>query len=229
MLWTAFVVGLAGSLHCAGMCGPLALALPVTGASVFTHFLGRVIYNCGRLFTYAGLGAVFGMAGQTLALAGFQRWLSISVGVALLMGLLFSRRLALATPVQRLVTRLKTLMSAFLNRRSLLALGVLGALTGLLPCGLVYVACAGAATTHGWWQGGVYMIVFGLGTFPMMLAISLSGKLLTPAVRIRLRHAVPVSVCLLSLLLILRGLSLDIPYLSPDLSKGSCACHAVSE
>lgn len=75
-LWTAFLLGLVGSAHCAGMCGPLALALPATGNTRGTFLAGRLLYNAGRLVTYAALGAAFGLLGQTFALAGFQRWIS---------------------------------------------------------------------------------------------------------------------------------------------------------
>lgn len=224
-LWTAFLLGLVGSLHCAGMCGPLALALPVAGHTPLAYVAGRVIYNLGRLVTYCALGLVFGLLGGTFSMVGLQRWVSIGAGVLLLAGLLVSRRLALAGPLVSLVGRLKGAMSGLLGTRTLGALAVLGALTGLLPCGLVYVACAGATATGGWFSGVEYMAAFGLGTVPMMLAIGLSGRLVHATVRRKLAAAVPVSVFLVSVLLILRGLSLGIPYLSPNLSSDGACCH----
>jgi sulfite exporter TauE/SafE len=225
-LVTALMLGLVGSLHCAGMCGPLALALPVVGNGPGGFLAARLAYNLGRVITYAGLGVVCGLAGQGLLLAGVQRWLSITLGVLLIAGLLASRRVALARPVVRLLARLQASMAGLLGHRSVLALGVLGMLNGLLPCGLVYVACAGAAATGDWLAGAEYMAVFGLGTVPLMFSISLSGRLLTPGLRQKLRHALPASVLVLGALLVLRGLSLGIPYLSPDLSAtdGGC-CH----
>jgi uncharacterized protein len=222
--WTAFILGLVGSLHCAGMCGPLALALPPAGATTPAYVVGRIAYNLGRIVTYCALGLLFGLVGAALWLAGIQRWVSITLGVALLLGLLASRNLVLWTPVTFLVDRLKAPMSALLRRRSLAALAVLGLLNGLLPCGLVYAACAGAAATGGILTGAQYMAAFGVGTTPIMLAISLSGKLVPPPLRLQLRKAIPVCVFLLASLLILRGMSLGIPYLSPDLSSGSPAC-----
>jgi hypothetical protein len=222
--WTAFLLGLVGSLHCAGMCGPLALALPATGNSTPAYLLGRVAYNAGRIITYCLLGIVFGLAGWTLLLAGLQRWVSIALGVALLLGLFASRRLALARPVTSVVNQLKASMSVLLRRRSLAGLAVLGLLNGLLPCGLVYVACAGAAATGGVLAGASYMAAFGVGTVPMMLAISLSGNLVPTSLRLKLVKTIPVCVFLLASLLILRGMSLGIPYLSPDMSAGSASC-----
>ena len=156
-LWTAFILGLVGSLHCAGMCGPLALALPHAARSGIRFVLGRGAYNAGRLITYCAMGLVFGLAGRTLLLAGIQRWVSIGLGALLLVGLLASRKLALWRPITTLVERVKTRMAGLLRRRSLLSLGLLGLLNGLLPCGLVYVACAGATATGGALAGVQYM------------------------------------------------------------------------
>jgi len=222
--WTAFILGLAGSLHCAAMCGPLALALPTAGRSGLNLVAGRLVYTIGRIFTYCALGLVFGVAGHTLALVGIQRWVSIALGLALLAGLFASRRLALWRPVTQMVEQLKRLMAGLLRRRSFAALALLGLLNGLLPCGLVYVACAGATATGGVSSGMVYMAAFGLGTVPLMLAIGLSGRLLPLPIRLRLRSAIPVSVFLLAMLLILRGMALGIPYVSPDLEPGKVDC-----
>jgi uncharacterized protein len=223
-LWTAFILGLVGSLHCAGMCGPLALALPMAGNTAGAFLMGRLAYNAGRIVTYCALGVVFGLVGRTLLLAGVQRWVSIGLGATLLVGLFTSRQLALWRPVTALVEALKSRMGALLRRRSFFSLAMLGLLNGLLPCGLVYVAGAGATNTSGMLAGAQYMAAFGVGTVPMMLAISLSGKLVPLRLRLQLRKAIPVSVFLLAVLLVLRGMSLNIPYLSPDLSTGSC-CH----
>ena len=224
--WTALLLGLVGSLHCAGMCGPLALALPVAASSRTGFITGRLMYNLGRVMTYCLLGVVFGLVGRTLVLAGIQRWVSISLGLALLSGLVWSHKLALWQPITSLIARLKFRMSGLLRTRSLVSLAALGMLNGLLPCGLVYVACAGAVATGSLLSGVQYMVAFGIGTIPMMLGIGLSGHLMPLSLRLQLRKAVPVSVCLLASLLILRGLSMGIPYLSPDLSgHGVDCCH----
>src|ERR1700675_4874711 len=96
-LWTAFLLGLVGSLHCAGMCGPLVLALPGTGNTSRSYILGRLAYNVGRLGVYGLLGAIFGLLGGTFALAGLQRWISLVAGAAILIGLLVSYRYAVNT------------------------------------------------------------------------------------------------------------------------------------
>jgi sulfite exporter TauE/SafE len=220
-------VGLAGSLHCAGMCGPLALALPPAGNTTAGYLAGRLAYNLGRIVTYGLLRIVFGLLGKTFLLAGVQRWVSIALGLALIAGLFASRKLAVWQPVTGLVAQLKSRMSALLRQRSVVSLGTLGLLNGLLPCGLVYVAGAAATATGGILTSVVYMIAFGAGTVPMMLAISLSGKLVPLSLRLKLSRAVPVSIFLVGTLLILRGLALGIPFISPpDLSaSGGCHCH----
>jgi len=220
--WTAFILGIVGSLHCAGMCGPLALALPAASRSSASYVAGRIAYNIGRVITYCILGVVFGLVGKTLVLAGIQRWISIALGVALLAGLFASRKLVFWKPVIFLLDAVKRSMSGLLKRRSLAALMTLGMLNGFLPCGLVYVACAGAIATGGVVTGTIHMAAFGVGTIPLMLAISISGKLIPLSVRLKLLKAIPVSVVLVATLLILRGMALGIPYVSPDLSQPSC-------
>ncbi len=220
-LWTAFALGLAGSLHCAGMCGPLALALPSPDRRFPAFFAGRLAYNGGRVVTYCLLGFAFGLVGQVVVVAGFQQTMSVALGVALLAGLFLSPRLVRWSPITRLVEALKRRMSGMLRQRSIVALGALGLLNGLLPCGLVYVACAGAVATGNLLRGAEYMALFGAGTVPMMLAISLSGSMVPIRVRLRLIKAVPIAVGLLAALLILRGMALGIPYVSPNLSGGA--------
>jgi uncharacterized protein len=220
----AFVLGFLGSLHCAAMCGPLMLALPVPPGGPAQFITGRIVYQLGRITTYCLLGVVAGLAGRSLLLAGFQRWISITLGIAILLGFLLSKTILLTSPAVRLVTRLKKAMGTQLQQRSFTSLAILGLLNGLLPCGLVYVAMASAVSRGGLLAGAGYMAAFGLGTLPMMSAISLSGKLFPATVRLKFRHAIPVGICLLATLLILRGLSLGIPYLSPDLSSSTPDC-----
>src|SRR6185369_12475491 len=142
----AFVLGLLGSLHCAAMCGPLMLALPVPPGGPARFVVGRIIYQLGRIATYCLLGVVAGLVGKSIYVAGFQQWLSITLGLAVLGGFLISKKVALSAPVVRLIAKLKFAMAAQLRRRSFRSLALLGLLNGLLPCGLVYVAVAGAVS-----------------------------------------------------------------------------------
>jgi sulfite exporter TauE/SafE len=227
-LGLALALGLLGSLHCAAMCGPLMLALPVVAGGAGRFAAGRFSYQIGRIATYCLLGVVAGLVGKSLFLAGLQRWLAIALGVVILLGFLVSKKAAVSAPVVRLVMWLKTAMAAQLQRRGFFSLALLGMLNGLLPCGLVYVALAGAVARGALADGVVYMAVFGLGTLPVTLGIGLSGKIFPVSLRLKLRGAIPVGVCALAALLILRGLALGIPYLSPALVDGvpaGCCAH----
>jgi sulfite exporter TauE/SafE len=226
--WPPLILGLLGSLHCAGMCGPLVLALPSPSASPLSFAAGRLAHNLGRLTTYCLLGALFGAFGKTLALAGLQRWASIAAGAAILIGVFGSGRLGLVKPAVQAVTRLKVLLASLLKRPGFGSLYLIGLLNGLLPCGLVYVACAAAVATGGFLTGLAAMALFGLGTTPMMFGIGLVGGTVSQVVRLRFQKLLPIGLGLIALLLILRGLSLGIPYISPNLSGGAAAsrsCH----
>lgn len=224
-LATAFLLGLLGSLHCAGMCGPLALALPPTGHTSRTLLLGRFAYNGGRIVTYMLLGVLFGSLGQGLAWAGWQRWLSIAAGVAILIGALASTKVVLGLPAIAAVGKLKSAFGWLLKQRTVGSVFLLGTLNGLLPCGLVYAACAGATATGSVAVGALFMGAFGLGTVPMMLGLSLAGPRLQAGLRFKLQRLIPVGLTIVGVLLVLRGLELGIPYVSPA-ANGHCpACH----
>ena len=225
MTWAAFLLGLAGSLHCAGMCGPLALALPHPGRGMAGFVGGRLLYQLGRVLTYAGLGAAAGALGHSLSMAGVQRWVSLAAGALVLSGLAAAAWATPAAWLGRWTLRVKGWLGWGLRRRTLGSLCVLGMVNGLLPCGLVYAAAALAATAGGPVAGIGTMVAFGLGTVPVMLGLGLGGRALPVAWRLRLSALTPATLGVVGLLLVLRGLALGIPYLSPDLASGSC-CHA---
>ena len=223
MLWAGFLFGLLGSFHCVGMCGAIALALPgPTADSTPLRYLGgRVLYNLGRVTTYAALGAGAGLLGQGLRLAGVQQGLSIASGVLIL--LLVAVPTRYTTPIagwlglSRPLAWVKTTLGRLFQQPTLPALYATGLLNGLLPCGLVYLALAGALSAPGVAGAAAYMALFGLGTLPLMLGLSLSGQLVPLLWRGRMRQAVPYAASVLALLFIVRGLGLGIPYLSPQL------------
>lgn len=223
-LWSAFVLGLAGSLHCAGMCGPLVLALAKARAPTAIDPVGRVCYHLGRIVSYGLLGWILGWLGRAAAPAGFQRGLSIALGIVVLAGMGLSTRVPLAGVVSRWVVFLKSAMTKWLPRESLASQAVMGGLNGLLPCGLVYVAAAGATAASNPWTGAAYMAVFGLGTWPMMLSLHLAGHRLPLPARLSALGITRSAAALMGALLILRGLELGIPLVSPDLSSG-VHCH----
>ena len=226
MFLAAFILGFLGSLHCAAMCGPLALAIPVVDTAKSAILASRLTYNLGRTLTYGALGLIFGAIGKSLLLAGFQQWLSITAGIAMLTFLIFGHKRATAG-AWRSSAWIKNLFRLFLQRRSYIAILILGAANGLLPCGLVYMAGTASAATGDILQSALYMIVFGLGTIPMMLGMTLFSRPLAAFLqRFRLKPLVPIAVSVVALSLILRGLALGIPYVSPAVSNGDVKCAA---
>jgi sulfite exporter TauE/SafE len=219
ILLSALVLGLMGSFHCAGMCGPIAIALPLHGNTVPQKIFGGTLYNIGRTITYGILGALFGMLGQGIHLLGFQQKISVVMGalmiISVLFPALFRNQFSLEKSWFSVVGKLKKSIGKLFAVRSFSSLFFVGLLNGLLPCGLVYIAIAGAIGTGSATQGTLYMILFGLGTIPMMLGISVAGNMMGLALRNKINKIIPVLVVVVGLLFILRGLDLGIPYLSP--------------
>jgi sulfite exporter TauE/SafE len=218
---SAFLLGLVGSLHCAGMCGPIAIALPLSNQSWLARISGGLLYNAGRTITYGILGAIFGFAGMGLALGGMQQWASIILGAIMILAVVVPMLGVAGQKIVRIsdsaTSILKKPFIRLFKARTYSSLFLIGLLNGFLPCGLVYIALAGALVMSKVHQGALYMVFFGLGTIPMMLAISLAGNLLSLKIRKRLSKIIPVFIILLGILFILRGLNLGIPYVSPKL------------
>ncbi|MCY1720381.1 sulfite exporter TauE/SafE family protein [Prolixibacteraceae bacterium Z1-6] len=223
ILISAFILGLMGSFHCAGMCGPIAIALPLHGNTVPQKIFGGALYNIGRTLTYGIMGAVFGLLGQGLQLIGFQQKVSVLMGALMIISVLFPKLFKNQYRMDKswfsFVGKLKKTIGTMFSIRSFQSLFFIGMLNGLLPCGLVYMAIAGAIGTGGVAEGSLYMILFGLGTIPMLLAISLAGNVLSLTIRNKINKLIPVLVVVVGILFILRGLSLGIPYLSPPKQK----------
>ena len=215
----AFMTGLIGSLHCIGMCGPIAVALPLSNRSWFHKVFGSFVYNGGRILSYAILGVVFGLLGQGIEMAGLQKWASIGLGVALILSVLFPVLFKGTDKIDKffykyagkLIGRFRKLFKI----SSFSSLWTIGFLNGFLPCGLVYVAIAGAINTNDIWHGAFYMIIFGIGTIPIMATIPIVGNLIGTGIRKRFKGVISVFIIVLGILFILRGLSLGIPYISP--------------
>ncbi len=220
-LWTALVIGLAGSLHCVGMCGPIVLALPAAEDSALRNAFGRLGYNLGRVLTYSFLGLLCGFVGKTVQMAGYQQVLSIVLGVVLLLAVVLPSKYGQYLTGARLhgviLGTFRRLWRALQARRSVGALFGIGVLNGFLPCGLVYVALAGALATAAPLKSAAYMAVFGLGTIPALLATAIFGTLIGVSIKRRIYKLVPAGIVVLAALFILRGLSLGIPMISPKM------------
>jgi sulfite exporter TauE/SafE len=219
---TAFVVGLLGSFHCIGMCGPIAVALPISNSTNLSFFAGRILYNLGRVVTYSFLGAVLGLVGGRIALAGAQQIVSIVLGVVIIIAVLLPQKhknyFAQHPITQKLAQPLKANIGVLFKKGTFSALFLIGILNGFLPCGFVYIGLAGSIASGDAISGAAVMILFGLGTVPVMFAASVFGKFINMGIRTKLRKAIPVFAILLATIFILRGMNLGIPYLSPKLS-----------
>lgn len=223
VLFSALLLGLMGSFHCVGMCGPIVLALPLHGNNIQQKIYGGVLYNLGRTVTYGIMGAVFGLLGQGLKLVGFQQVVSVVMGSAMVISVLFPalfrNQYDLSRSSFKLVGRLKKSIVDMFSIRSFRSLFVIGLLNGLLPCGLVYIAIAGAIATGSVTTGIWYMILFGLGTIPMLLTLGVAGNLLSAGIRKKINQFIPVLVIIVGIFFILRGLNLNVPFLSPTKNK----------
>lgn len=214
---TAFLTGLFGSFHCAGMCGPVAFALPGSKEKGVSFYFGRFLYNLGRMLSYALLGFISGSFGLGLKLAGIQQGLSISVGVIIIATLIYQKWLQRGGGFSIFSLLSSQFIQKLFRSKSLFSLGLIGMLNGLLPCGFVYMAILGASVTQNSWDGAIFMALFGLGTFPMMFGVSIIGQFLSQKTRSTLVKWSPVFAFIIAILFIIRGLNLGIPYMSPKL------------
>jgi len=218
-LYTALTIGLIGSFHCIGMCGPIAVALPLGEKSFLNRATGAFLYNIGRTLTYGVLGALFGLLGKGIEMAGFQQWASIVIGIVMIMTVVFPFLFKGNINIEQLMFgyagRLIARFRKLFGIESYSNLFFIGLLNGLLPCGLVYVAVAGALNTNDALMGVLFMLVFGLGTIPIMMGVSLAGNFVGHSFKKKMNRIIPAFIFFLGVLFILRGLSLGIPFVSP--------------
>jgi sulfite exporter TauE/SafE len=212
----AFFIGLFSSVHCVGMCGPLAFAIPVKQGRPWLLLWDKLSYNFGRVVTYALLGLLVGLLGEQLWLSGLQRWISLITGVMVIITAV-SKLTKFATLQNKLIAR----AVSPLNRLLVLALQkgsghfVVGLLNGLLPCGFVYLALAGAVGVRGVGSAIQYMFFFGLGTFPLMLLLTVGSGFINQGLRRSINRFAPYLMLFIGVWFMLRGLQLNVPYLSP--------------
>lgn len=232
MFISALILGLLGSFHCVGMCGPIAFMLPVDHSNSSKKVFQIAIYHFGRLLSYSIIGLVFGLIGKSLYLFGFQQQLSIIIGVIMIIIVLipyktFAKYNA-SKPLYKIISKVKSSLGSALKKKTLDTFLTIGFLNGFLPCGLVYMAVFGAIASGNAFEGTLYMAFFGLGTIPLMTTTIYFSNFLKGALRQKIQKAIPVFVIIIGALFILRGLGLGIPYISPepvtDLVTGSIEC-----
>ncbi|WP_046743156.1 sulfite exporter TauE/SafE family protein [Kordia zhangzhouensis] len=233
MVATGFILGLLGSLHCVGMCGPIAFMLPVDRTNTYKKGAQIALYHVGRLLAYATIGLVFGLLGKSLYIFGMQQKLSVVIGVVMIVAILLPyktfSKYNISKPIFRIISKVKTSLGKQFKKKSMDTFFTIGFLNGFLPCGLVYMAVFGAIAFGSAWQGSLYMVFFGLGTIPLMTTAIYVGKFLNTTIKQRIQKAIPVFVVVIGALFILRGLGLGIPYISPASNAGlvtnTMNCH----
>jgi sulfite exporter TauE/SafE len=223
----AFFIGLFGSIHCIGMCGPLAFAVPASKNGWLLVIADKVTYNIGRVISYSILGLAIGLIGRQLWLAGLQQGVSLLSGIFIIMAGL-SRLFKMRASGSKVITSLMLPVNKAINYALQHKAGhlIIGMLNGFLPCGFVYLALAGAINMPTAPAAAQYMFWFGVGTFPLMLAATLSSGFIGPVVRRRINRIMPYLMVCLGFWFIIRGMGLNIPYLSPERqATGITSCH----
>ncbi|RRA96189.1 sulfite exporter TauE/SafE family protein [Paenimyroides viscosum] len=214
------LLGLLGSLHCVAMCGPIALALPVHQFNTTKKTASILLYHLGRISVYVVLGVVFGTVGKGLFIAGFQQNVSIILGILLILGVLFFNEKKMQnlvlSPNSKAYIKFKNTFGTYIRKKTPVSFVIMGMLNGLLPCAMIYMALFGATATQGSLYGGLFMLWYGLGTIPLLSLLVLMGNWVTNNFKNKFKKAVPVFLIFTGCLLIIRGLNLDIPYLSPS-------------
>lgn len=220
MLYTAFFFGLISSFHCIGMCGPIAMMLPVDRNNPTKKVTQVITYHIGRLTAYGTIGLVFGLVGKGFFMAGIQQNLSIFIGIAMIAVILIPEKIFakynFSKPVFVLISKIKTTLGSQFKNKSYQSLFTIGLLNGFLPCGMVYVALFGAIAMQNAGFGVLYMVLFGLGTVPMMSSVIYINSYLTIPIRNKIQKVIPYVAVIIGVLFILRGLGLGIPYVSPS-------------
>lgn len=219
---TGLSIGLLGSLHCVGMCGPIALSLPIHQMPTFQKYSNIFLYNFGRALTYALMGAVLGWAGSSFQIFGLQQFLSIFGGVLILvLAWIYQYRPAWLSSGKWGAKVSSLLGEQMRKQKSYSTFLLIGLINGLLPCGLVYMALASAFAMGNILNGSILMFFFGLGTLPLMSLLMISSKWLKASVKAYFKKIVPIWIVIMAVLLILRGLNLGIPYISPAFNADS--------
>lgn len=218
---TALILGLTSNLHCIGMCGPLVMAIPMKRRNNLSLIAGILQYNAGRILTYFLLGLLIGTIGLTIQTFDVLQWISIFSGIFLILFAwrkFFPSKLNTAFKISGVYLFITRNIGTILASESPLKLTLLGMLNGLLPCGMVYLGLLNAILAGNLFQSGLAMAIFGLGTLPSMIFVAYSAAKLTPAFRSKLNRFVPIILTFVGALIIMRGLNLGIPYISPKIS-----------
>lgn len=225
------MLGLASSLHCIGMCGPLSLAMPVAGLRKNQRYVNLFFYQTGRIITYISIGMVTGLIGRGILLAGYQQMISVIAGLIILIaaaGYYTGKKAKPLSFLNGFYHAISQLVFRMISRANQPGGALLfGMANGLLPCGMVYIAAVTSVSYGSTIYAGAFMLFFGLGTLPAMMLMVIAGRRFSGKYN-WLRNLTPVVITTVGLLLVIRGLNLNIPYLSPAfgrLAQGALSCH----
>jgi uncharacterized protein len=173
MIWTAIILGFAGSFHCLGMCSPLAMAVTNRSQAIL---LNKIFYNFGRVLTYSLLGGLIASIGLMAPMIKYQNLLSVFLGIGLvaigIRGVSTARTPVISNGLAKLNIFLKKVFARFLKHKSYSSTFFLGSLNGFLPCGLSFLALTYCVTLSGPLDGFYFMALFGVGTLPVMLGFT---------------------------------------------------------
>jgi hypothetical protein len=219
MILPGIILGFMGSLHCLGMCGPIAFMLPVDRKNHLRGSLQVGAYHLGRVMAYTVIGLLFGILGKGLGVFGIQQKLSVIIGLLMILSVLLPLKNSYGQralkPVYRLISRIKSRLGKELGRQGPDTFLTIGFLNGLLPCGLVYMAVLGSFAMGNPLESSLFMTAFGLGTIPLMSSAVYFGNFAKASLRQRMKRMIPAVVIFIGILFILRGMGLGVPYLSP--------------
>jgi len=211
MLWSAFLLGILGSLHCVGMCSPLALALPYARQQRLLMLSQTLKYNFARALTYSIQGGLLGFLGKGILWAGLQQILSVSLGVIFMAIAIYSfnlrNALTLNSPFRKWIPTIQPILGRMLKAKA--SHFWVGVANGLLPCGLVYWALATSVLMFNPLKGAAFMFFFGIGTMPLMIAAVLGSQYLNRRTLSHLYKILPAYQLLLGFVLIVRGLEVN--------------------
>jgi uncharacterized protein len=227
MIWPLLISGLSlgiiSSAHCIGMCGPLSLALPISNLSPAKKLLALFTYNFGRIITYSLMGLLFGLAGRKIYIAGLQQKFSIVLGVVIVILVIqyyVFRETNQPSFIKKIYQPIQQWIFKLWGNPHKKNYFLLGMANGLLPCAMVYIAIAGALSTGNVSDAVMFMAMFGAGTLPAMMIFTYAGSFLKLSARNNIKKAMPYLFAAMAVLLILRGMNLGIPFISPVMEAG---------
>jgi sulfite exporter TauE/SafE len=228
VLEIGFLMGLLGSVHCIGMCGPLVMALPISQKSDLQKSISLLLYHLGKIISYTMLGLLFGLFGSQFHFFGLQQNIAIVIGVIMLIYVFFIKLVKKYNgPLNKVYNLIVKLLGMLFKHQHTLTFLIIGMLNGLLPCGMIYLALTTAMATQSLLYGGLLMAFFGLGTLPALMMVAIGGQFFGILFRRKIQKLLPVFIFGMGVLLILRGLNLGIPYISPIAEVGTevISCH----